>query len=165
MRALVVALTVLMLSGCVTQEKCSKRFPCLKESDSTRIIKEYVERHDTAWRFAADSSTMQALIECEGEVPRLKQIIAYTQGKRVEIPVIKFRDKILYVECKIDSETVSKTYFERHRSEFEKIQQVKVQTEFRQRSYQAALMWLGVLALAAALVWASVKLVRGYLMR
>ena len=152
-----IIISLIALSGCVTQEKCSKQFPCLKETDTTRTKIVEVVRHDTIFEFQPDSSSIQALIECEGNIPRLKQIIAYNQGKRIEIPIIKFKDKVLYVECRVDSAKVAKTWFEKRTTEYTKIKQNSVQVEFRQKSWQAALMWAGIVALVIILVYIIIR--------
>ena len=135
---------LLLTTGCITHEKCSKQFPCLKETDTTRTKIVEVVRHDTIFEFQPDSSSIQALIECEGNIPRVKQIIAYNQGKRIEIPIITFKDKVLYVECRVDSAKVAKTWFEKRTTEYTKIKQNSVQVEFRQKTWQSALMWAGI---------------------
>ncbi len=135
---------LLLTTGCITHEKCSKQFPCLKETDTTITKIVEVVRRDTIFAFQADSSSIQALIECEGNIPRLKQIIAYSQGERIEIPVIRLKHDTMYIDCRVDSSQVAVSYFERHVTEYTKIKQNSVTVEFRQKTWQSALMWAGI---------------------
>ena len=148
---------LMIMTGCVTQQACSKRFPCLKETDTTHTVVTTVTRHDTVFKFQADSSALEALIDCSQGKARLTEILAYTQGKVVKIPIIKMKHDTLVIECRVDSSKVAVTYFEKHTTEFTKIKTQAVQIEFRQTSFQSFLMWAGIIAMGIIVIFVIIR--------
>ena len=132
---------LIIMTGCVSQQACSKRFPCLRETDTTHTVVTTVTRHDTVFKFQADSSALEALIDCSQGKARLTEILAYTQGKVVKIPIIKMKHDTLVIECRVDSSKVAVTYFEKHTTEFTKIKNQAVQIEFRKTKFDGFTFW------------------------
>lgn len=148
---LYILIIALAFTSCITQEKCSKRFPCLKESDS--ITKDSINytRHDSLIYTAPDSAYIKAYLGCidengklTGDKVKLIQLIAYKSGNRVNLPQVQIKDNVLSVLSKVDSVKIAISWFNKYVYRNVKIKQVAVNVEYRQKSWQAALMWAGI---------------------
>ena len=91
-----------MISGCANERNCQK---FIKPSGADTVIMDsIVERvRDTIIYTDIDSSSLTALLECEGEKVRLVEILHYTTGKLAKIPKIKVINNVAYVKCQVDS--------------------------------------------------------------
>jgi hypothetical protein len=149
---LLLSLSAIILPGCITQQKCSERFPCIESTDT--IVRDSVQTivRDSVLIVPSDSSALQALLECDKEQVRLKQIIAYTTGKYVEIPIIRIKDNVIYVECKADSLRIAWTWYERNRFKY-----VKTMTQAVQVRYQLT-KWQSFLYVSGYILWGIILL-------
>jgi len=123
----------------MTREKCLERFPPRVDSIYTSEVV-YLPQ-DTFIKIQADTSALRALIDCEGEIPRLKQIIAYTAGKEVKIPIVKIRHDTLFVDCIVDSAVIAFRYYERHTDKFAKSREIIRENYLT--GWQLAQVWAG----------------------
>jgi hypothetical protein len=72
-------------------------------SDSVRIER-VTEYRDTTIQVPADSSWLQALIECDSNGRAyLREIEGYHTGERSKMPGVRIQDNVLKVDCKCDS--------------------------------------------------------------
>lgn len=72
-------------------------------SDSSRIER-ITEYRDTTIQVPADSSWLEALIECDSTGKAyLKEIAGYKTGKQSTLPSVRIQDNMLKVDCKCDS--------------------------------------------------------------
>lgn len=141
----------------MTQKKCAERYPCLKETDTTTSKVVTIERHDTVFKFEADSSSLRALIDCSQGKARLAQILAYTQGKTVKIPIIRMKHDTIIVDCRVDSSQVAVTYFSKHTTEFTKIKNQAVQIEYRKTKFDGFTFWWFFLSAGLLFVYLVIK--------
>ena len=155
---------LLIFSSCITQKKCSERFPCVKQSDTITKDSIIYIPHDSLIELPADSSYIQAYLGCVDEngnltrdKVRLMQIIAYKSGSKVNLPDLKLHDSLLSVICKVDSSKVAIYWFEKYVNRHVKIKQVAVNVEYRLKTWQAAFMWAGICLSIAVLIWLIFK--------
>jgi len=86
-KTIISVLLILMASSCITQEKCSKRFPPQeKDSLNYREISK-----DTMMHINADNSMAQYLVECEktseGYKAVITQLLTQKPGEYMQTPV------------------------------------------------------------------------------
>lgn len=82
---------------------CTRYVPVTVKRDSIQklVVREYI--HDTAIQIVSDSSAIQYLVDCEDDRAQLRQIMAVQMGKHALPPRVIIKDKVLYVECRVDS--------------------------------------------------------------
>ena len=83
-------------------------------TDSVRIER-LTEYRDTTIQVPADSSWLQALIECDSNGHAyLREILAYKAGDQAIMPIVRIVDNTLQVDCICDSlaiyQKISKVY-------------------------------------------------------
>ena len=149
MKTVYIICVVFIMTGCITQKRCERLYPCRGAVDT--IVKDsivYIIK-DSIYTLPTDSSTIKALIICEDEIPRLKQIIAYASGKRVEVPVIRFKHDTLFVDCKVDSAEITLTWAEKNQYRLMKVNETIVKRENYITGWQWAQIWMGRLLIIA----------------
>lgn len=118
--------SLILVTGCCTQKRCNDMYPPVQSvNDSSSVTTdESVQEKDSLSHLPADSSMLKALLECNefGQVV-FKELQEYKNGKNVEVPVVKLKDNVLTVKCRVDSLAVY-THFSKH---------VKNKVEFRDR--------------------------------
>jgi len=133
---------ILLLASCTTQKHCNKRFPCTGRID-TIIKTDYREVLKDTTIYLTDSAWAQMYFECskDGDV-LLKQILELKAGKYVT-PRIIYKDKMLYVECKVDSVGILLHYKNILIKEFQKIDKTTVVKENYLTGWQWFQLWAG----------------------
>ncbi len=113
MRNLIVAIILsIAATGCITQERCMKRFPAIEGNDThTEIVEIF---RDSIVKIPADSSIIKALLKCDslGNV-YVATIDMYSPGKNIK-PEIVVKNNWLTAICKVDSMKVYITYRDRY---------------------------------------------------
>jgi hypothetical protein len=135
-------ITIALISGCITQKKCNQKFPCTGKTD-TVIFSEFHEVLKDTTIFLKDSSTAQLLMACDsiGNI-YLKEIIKLKAGKYVT-PSVIFKDKILYVNCNIDSGAIVLHYKDKFLKTYQTINKTVVTKENYLTSWQWFQVWWG----------------------
>jgi hypothetical protein len=151
MKKFLIIIPIIILSGCMTQEKCWKRFP---PSVNDSIITEILYRDSTI--YITDSAGITALLECDslGKV-RIKQIKDFYAGQFVK-PSIVIRDNWLKADCKIDSGRVYFTWKETHVKEVKTKVFVKITNKLT--GLQNFLCWSGGILWCIFLIWIIIKI-------
>ena len=159
MKNIVIIILLAFLASCTTQKKCNRMFPPqIKDS----IVKEtVVEVKDTTITLPPDSSWLKALIDCDdaGEA-YLATIEEMKSGNNVK-PIIRFKDKYLYVECKVDSQKVYLHWKQKYSKETNTTTVTPaaiVTNELTQ--WQVFQMWLGRILLIVVVVYFGYKFIR-----
>lgn len=120
MKKIIVIGIIILFSGCITQKKCQERYPCTGGTDSIVRTNTVFIPHDTIIQIPADSSYIEALIDCQGQTAKLMQIVQYGSGNKVKPPKITMTGNIIRAECKFDSANIAFRYYEKHIDKFEK---------------------------------------------
>jgi hypothetical protein len=136
--AIFLALMAVMvwLSGCKTVAPVASQ-----DSVQRIVIRETV--HDTAILIKADSSYIQYLIECEGNIAKLTELLSYTPGSKVQPPKVVIKDRILTAQCKVDSQVVYNMMKVRDTTQFLSVSKVVVDRVNYLKPWQWAQVWMG----------------------
>lgn len=106
-KLLIILIALLSLQGCISEKRCMLRYPPqIIITDSVVLTNSLIER-DTVIKLAADSSSIQMLIDCDSlNQAYLSRIIGYEAGNNAMIPEVVIQDRILTVKCRVDSMAV-----------------------------------------------------------
>lgn len=153
---------LITFSGCVSQRQCTKRFPCTGQTDTVIRSETVFIPHDTVIKIPADSSFIQALIDCRGQTAKLMQTVQYGTGKRANLPIVRIYHDTLFVECKFDSSGIAFRYYDTHKSEFLKTSKTVIVKENYLTGWQWFQIWAGRVLFGIVLIWIVVTLIRRY---
>lgn len=150
-----------MLSACVTQKRCSEKYPCV--SSTTEYVHDTVVEtiHDTTLVIKKDSSYIEAYLECDSSGRVLINQISQLDGK---ISRLKFqlKNNVIYVECKVDSLSVYLSWKNRYESKTQVKTNTITKTTNILTQWQIFQLWLGRILLVIILVYVAVKIIRRY---
>ena len=154
----ITGLLFLILASCSRQS-----IPVVTHKDSTsNQVTTYIA-HDTVIRIKADSSSIKALIECQGKVPKLMEIIAYKAGKTVYVPKITLKHDTLIVDCVTDSAAIAFRYYSQHTSLFVKTNEMDVKEVAKPLPwYVKMFMYAGIAACSLGLLFVIYLIVKVY---
>lgn len=159
---LLIALVWLMMSlpGCVTQNKCYKRYPPqVKDSIS------YVEKvRDTTIYIGADTAITEYLVECqetnEGLRARIVQLIRQQPGVVVNSPSSVITGNVLTTTGTSREQQIKLLVKELHYAAVKSQVYVKVTNELT--GWQWAQVWAGRLLMLLVAVYAGFKVLKKY---
>ena len=161
---LLILLLAALLPGCISEKRCSERYPPAESSDV------YIQ-HDTVTRvkdslipMPADSGLIKALLECRDGKVVVKEILEARPGHHV-VPFINLQDNILTTGAKIDSSSIYFSWKETHIRDSRVESRTIEKTVFKVSGFQIFLIWTGGIAWAVLLILAGFSLIRFYLKR
>lgn len=103
------------LLGClfvlIALASCVSGKPTIQDG---KIIKITETVHDTIFKIEKDSSTLAALLECQGGKVVFKNIIESESGRNLKSPKIKLSNNILKVDCEARAQEVLAHYKNTH---------------------------------------------------
>ena len=76
---------------------CGSSKPTVVQNETTKIIKETV--HDTVFKIEKDSSSLEALLECQNGKVVIKNIVQSEPGRTLKSPKVRLSDNVLKVDC------------------------------------------------------------------
>lgn len=76
---------------------CGSGKPIVVKNETTKIIKEMV--HDTIFKIEKDSSSLEALLECQNGKVAIKNIVQSEPGRSLKSPKVRLSDNVLKVDC------------------------------------------------------------------
>jgi len=76
---------------------CGSGKPIVVQNETTKIIKETV--HDTIFKIEKDSSSLEALLECQNGKVVIKNIVQSEPGSILKIPKVRLSGNVLKVDC------------------------------------------------------------------
>ena len=145
----------------IPQGCCPKLYPHTTEN-TERIVTVTETVRDTVIQVRPDSSIVQALIRCDSTGrARLEEIQTLKQSERLR-QTISLQKNRLTAKATVDSMGIYLTYKDRYREE-QKIQTIETVIEKEVnilRWWQKALMWAGVIAIVALIVFILLRLVK-----
>jgi len=151
MKKLLIIIPILIFSGCMTQEKCWKKFP---PSVNDSIIYSEIIRDSVI--YITDSAGITALLECDtAGIIRIKQIKDMYAGQFVK-PSIVIKNNWLKADCKIDSGRVYFRWKEKHIKEVKTKVFVKITNQLT--GLQNFLCWSGGILWCIFLIWIIIKI-------
>jgi len=162
MKTILYILISLTLFSCVTEKKCSQKFPpqvITKDSIS------YIEKvRDSIVKTPPDSAKIKALLKCDslGNV-YIQTIEELKLGNKVK-PSIKIKDNYIYLDCLVDSGQVylawKEKFYSQNSSKIEQKPPVKVNylTGFQWFQIYTARILLAILLLIIIYLYIKFKL-------
>lgn len=116
---------------------------------------------DTLIRVDADSSMIQALIECDSlGRTHLKQLVSYQAGDRLKPPEITIKDNIITASARVDSLNIYLQLKDRYK-EVRKAEIITKVVEVNKLTrWQRFIYTLGCVALGAVVVWCGVVILK-----
>ena len=155
-KSILAAALLITLSGC-----CPKLYPHTTEN-TERIVTVTETVRDTVIQVRPDSSIVQALIRCDSTGrARLEEIQTLKQSERLR-QTISLQDNRLTSKAVVDSMGIYLTYKDRYREE-QNVQTIETVLEKEVNIllwWQKALMWAGVIAIVALIVFILLRLVK-----
>jgi hypothetical protein len=157
-----ILLLVVSLTGCVSEQRCLKRYPPVERTETFVQHDTITTVKDSLIPLPADSGLIRALLECrEGKVV-IKQIEEIKPGKKV-VPFIDLKNNVLTTGARVDSSSVYFAWKETH------IRESKIQVKTIEKSvykvtgFQNFLIWSGGIAWSVLLILIGFGLIRAFI--
>jgi len=157
-----ILLLVVSLTGCISEQRCLKRYPSVESSETVIQHDTVTTVKDSLIPLPADSGLIRALLECrEGKVV-IRQIEEIRPGKKI-VPFIDLKNNVLTTGARIDSSSIYFAWKETHIRE-SKIQ-VKVieKPVYKVTGFQNFLIWSGKVFWVILLLIIGVALIRVFI--
>lgn len=151
---------VLFLFSLVVLASCGSSKPTTSEKQTiTTTVKEIV--HDTIFRIEKDSSSYQALLECQNGKVVIKEVSQAEPGRKLKSPRVRLDSNQLKIDCEARAQELLAHYKDTHKATSEIIIR-KIPIEVNKLTFlQEFQIWLGRIFLLLILSW-ILKLVLKY---
>ena len=159
-----ILLLAALLSGCISERRCAKRYPPAERSDIFVQHDTVTCVKDSLIPLPADSGLIKALLECQDGKVVVKEILEVKPGKRV-VPFLNIQNNILTTGAKIDSSSIYFAWKETHIQESRIESRTIEKPVYKVTGFQNFLIWSGGLAWAIIVILTGIKLLRFYLKR
>jgi hypothetical protein len=159
-----ILLLATLMSGCITEKRCSERYPPAERStvfiqhDTVTSVK------DSLIPLPADSGLIKALLECQDGKVVVKEILSVKPGKHV-IPFFSVQNNVLTPGAKIDSSSIYLSWKETHIRESRIESKAIEKPVYKVTGFKNFLIWSGGIAWAIIVVLVAIKLIRFYFKR
>jgi len=157
-----ILLLVVSLTGCISEQRCQKRFPSAERTETVIQHDTVTSVKDSLIPLPADSGLIRALLECrEGKVV-IRQIEEIRPGKKI-VPFIDLKNNVLTAGAKIDSSSIYFAWKETHIRE--SMVQLKVieKPVYKVTGFQNFLIWSGKIFWVILLMVIGVALIRAFI--
>lgn len=92
----------------LTIVSCGSSKPIVLQNETTKTIIETV--HDTIFKIEKDSSSLEALLECQNGKVVIKQIVQGEPGRTLKSPKVRIADNLLKVDCEVRAQELLAHY-------------------------------------------------------
>lgn len=96
----------------LTIVSCGSSKPIVLQNETTKTIIETV--HDTVFKIEKDSSSLEALLECQNGKVVIKQIVQGEPGRTLNSPKVRIADNLLKVDCEVRAQELLAHYKNTH---------------------------------------------------
>jgi hypothetical protein len=96
----------------LTIVSCGSGKPIVLQNETTKTIIETV--HDTIFNIEKDSSSLEALLECQKGKVVIKQIVQGEPGRILNSPKVRIADNLLKVDCEVRAQELLAHYKNTH---------------------------------------------------
>lgn len=111
---------VLLFFSLVVLASCGSSKPTTTEKQTTTTtFKETV--HDTVFRIEKDSSSYQALLECQNGKVVIKEVSQAEPGRKLKSPRVRLDSNQLKIDCEARAEELLAHYKDTHQATFQTI--------------------------------------------
>ncbi len=153
-----------LLSGCITQKRCTERYPLAERSDVFVQHDTVTCVRDSLIPLPADSGWLKALLECRNGKVVVREILEVKPGKRV-VPFLRLTNNVLTTGAKIDSSSIYFAWKETHIRESRIESRAIEKPVYKVTGFRNFLFWSGGIAWAIIVILVGINLVRFYLKR
>jgi hypothetical protein len=157
-----ILLLAALLSGCISEKRCSERYPPVERSDVFVQHDTVTCVKDSLIPLPSDSGLIKALLECRDGKVVIKEVLELKPGKRV-VPFLNLQNNILTTGAKIDSSSIYFSWKETHIRESRTESTTIEKPVYQVTGLQNFLIWSGGIAWAVVLILVGVNLIRFYL--
>ncbi len=161
---LLILLLAALLPGCISEKRCSERYPPAEKSDIFIQHDTVTSVKDSLIPMPADSGLIKALLECRDGKVVVKEILEARPGHHV-VPFINLQDNILTTGARVDSSSIYFSWKETHIRDFRVESRTIETTVYKVSGFQNFLIWSGGIAWAVLLILVGINLIRFYLKR
>lgn len=148
---------VLFFLSLVVLASCKSSKPTTFENKTQTItIKETV--HDTVFKIEKDSSSYQALLECQNGKVLIKQVVQAAPGRTLKSPTVRLDNNQLKIDCEARAQELLAHYKNTHQTSSEVIRvpvEVNKLTWWQQTQIKLFRIIIGVSLVA--IIWKIVK--------
>ncbi|ELV7524936.1 hypothetical protein QMU91_001132 [Flavobacterium psychrophilum] len=103
---------VVCLLVLIALASCGSSKPIVVQNETTKTITETV--HDTVFKIEKDSSSLKALLECQGGKIVLKNVIQGEPGRILKSPKIRLLNNVVQVDCEARAQELLAHYKATH---------------------------------------------------
>lgn len=141
----------------LTMVSCGSNKPIVLQNESIKTKIETV--HDTVFRIEKDSSSIQALLECQNGKVVIKNIVQSEPGSKLKIPKVRLQDNVLQVDC----ETIAQELIARYKNTFEsenktvQLPPIEVNKLTFWQELQINIFWVYTLITVLIATWVFIK--------
>jgi len=96
----------------LTIVSCGSSKPIVLQNETTKTIIETV--HDTVFKIEKDSSSLEALLECQNGKVVIKQVVQGEPGRTLNSPKVRIADNLLKVDCEVRAQELLAHYKNTH---------------------------------------------------
>lgn len=158
MKIILFALIVILLSSCITQDKCNRKFPPQVATVDTVVIDKVITERDTVIETYTDIESIYALMECDSTNQVLIKQIGTTKPGNIAGITYRIKHDTIFVECNCESYKISLKLKDTVISALQKQQKTVTVTEYKTSLFDLICRWyaiisLAVLALLGLLMW------------
>ena len=152
------------LSGCISEQKCLKRFPPAESTETVVRHDTLVTVKDSLITLPADSGLVRALLECrEGKVA-ITEILEIIPGNRI-VPFLRIKNNVISTGARVDSSSIYFSWKETHVRE-SKVQFKTVEnTADKVTGFQNFLIWSGGIAWSILFLFIGIGLIRAFIIK
>jgi len=159
-----ILLLAALLSGCISERRCTERYPPAERSDVFVQHDTVTCVKDSLIPLPADSGLIKALLECQDGKVVVKEILEVKPGKRV-VPFFSVQNNVLTTGAKIDSSSIYFAWKETHIRESRIESKTIEKPVYKVTGLQNFLIWSGGIAWAIIIFLVGINLVRMYFKR
>jgi hypothetical protein len=157
-----ILLLVVSLTGCISEQRCQKRFPPAERTETFIQHDTVTSVKDSLIPLPADSGLIRALLECrEGKVV-IRQIEEIRPGKKI-VPFIDLKNNVLTAGAKIDSNSIYFAWKETHIRESKVQVKVIEKPVYKVTGFQNFLIWSGKIFWVILLLIIGFALIRAFI--
>jgi predicted component of type VI protein secretion system len=148
---------VLLFFSLVVLASCGSTKPATFENKTQTItFKETV--HDTIFKIEKDSSSYQALLECQNGKVVIKQVVQAVPGRTLKSPTVRLDNNQLKIDCEARAQELLAHYKNTHQTSNEVIRvPVEVNRLTWWQEAQLKLLRVLMIGIVIATIWVNVK--------
>ncbi|MGA3014688.1 MAG: hypothetical protein ABSD71_11735 [Bacteroidales bacterium] len=154
-----ILLLAALLSACISEKRCSERYPPAERSDVYAQHDTVTCVKDSLIPLLADSGLIKALLECQNGRVIVKEILEAKPGKRV-VPFFSVQNNVLTTGAKIDSCSIYFAWKETHIRESRIESRTIEKPVYKVTGLQNFMIWSGGIVWAIILILLGINLIR-----